>query len=321
MVDIRPYIARLDWHREPQGLYAPIDYALAEGGKRLRPTLALLACQLCGVEAGKAVQAALALEIFHNFTLLHDDVMDHASVRRGRPSVNKQFGDNTAILSGDEMLIEAYKQLQHYEPTLLAQLLPVFNKMASEVCEGQQYDMDFETMADEQVSKDDYMNMIRLKTSVLLAAALQMGAIVAGASKQQQEDLYTFGIHLGLAFQIQDDVLDVYGDERTFGKAIGGDICEGKKTYLFFAARDNATQEDKVLLRQMMALPSATAQERKHKIEQVTLLYNRLRAREEAMKLINDHTTQALNILSHFPQQEARQTLEQLAQQLLTRQS
>lgn len=321
MVDIRPYIARLDWHREPQGLYAPIDYALAEGGKRLRPTLALLACQLCGVEAGKAVQAALALEIFHNFTLLHDDVMDHASVRRGRPSVNKQFGDNTAILSGDEMLIEAYKQLQHYEPTLLAQLLLVFNKMASEVCEGQQYDMDFETMADEQVSKDDYMNMIRLKTSVLLAAALQMGAIVAGASKQQQEDLYTFGIHLGLAFQIQDDVLDVYGDERTFGKAIGGDICEGKKTYLFLAARDNATQEDKVILRQMMALPSATAQERKHKIEQVTLLYNRLRAREEAMKLINDHTTQALNILSHFPQQEARQTLEQLAQQLLTRQS
>lgn len=321
MVDIRPYIARLDWHREPQGLYAPIDYALAEGGKRLRPTLALLACQLCGVEAGKAVQAALALEIFHNFTLLHDDVMDHASVRRGRPSVNKQFGDNTAILSGDEMLIEAYKQLQHYEPTLLAQLLPVFNKMASEVCEGQQYDMDFETMADEQVSKDDYMNMIRLKTSVLLAAALQMGAIVAGASKQQQEDLFTFGIHLGLAFQIQDDVLDVYGDERTFGKAIGGDICEGKKTYLFLAARDNASQEDKVLLRQMMALPSATAQERKHKIEQVTLLYNRLRAREEAMKLINDHTTQALNILSHFPQQEARQTLEQLAQQLLTRQS
>lgn len=321
MVDIRPYIARLDWHREPQGLYAPIDYALAEGGKRLRPTLALLACQLCGVEAGKAVQAALALEIFHNFTLLHDDVMDHASVRRGRPSVNKQFGDNTAILSGDEMLIEAYKQLQHYEPTLLAQLLPVFNKMASEVCEGQQYDMDFETMADEQVSKDDYMNMIRLKTSVLLAAALQMGAIVAGASKQQQEDLYTFGIHLGLAFQIQDDVLDVYGDERTFGKAIGGDICEGKKTYLFLAARDNASQEDKVLLRQMMALPSATAQERKHKIEQVTLLYNRLRAREEAMTLINDHTTQALNILSHFPQQEARQTLEQLAQQLLTRQS
>lgn len=321
MVDIRPYIARLDWHREPQGLYAPIDYALAEGGKRLRPTLALLACQLCGVEAGKAVQAALALEIFHNFTLLHDDVMDHASVRRGRPSVNKQFGDNTAILSGDEMLIEAYKQLQHYEPTLLAQLLPVFNKMASEVCEGQQYDMDFETMADEQVSKDDYMNMIRLKTSVLLAAALQMGAIVAGASKQQQEDLFTFGIHLGLAFQIQDDVLDVYGDERTFGKAIGGDICEGKKTYLFLAARDNASQEDKVLLRQMMALPSATAQERKHKIEQVTLLYNRLRAREEAMTLINDHTTQALNILSHFPQQEARQTLEQLAQQLLTRQS
>lgn len=321
MVDIRPYIARLDWHREPQGLYAPIDHALAEGGKRLRPTLALLACQLCGVEAGKAVQAALALEIFHNFTLLHDDVMDHASVRRGRPSVNKQFGDNTAILSGDEMLIEAYKQLQHYEPTLLAQLLPVFNKMASEVCEGQQYDMDFETMADEQVSKDDYMNMIRLKTSVLLAAALQMGAIVAGASKQQQEDLFTFGIHLGLAFQIQDDVLDVYGDERTFGKAIGGDICEGKKTYLFLAARDNASQEDKVLLRQMMALPSATAQERKHKIEQVTLLYNRLRAREEAMTLINDHTTQALNILSHFPQQEARQTLEQLAQQLLTRQS
>lgn len=321
MIDIRPYIARLDWHRAPQGLYAPIDYALAEGGKRLRPTLALLACQLCGGDAQKAVPAALALEIFHNFTLLHDDVMDHALVRRGRLSVNKQFGDNTAILSGDEMLIEAYKQLQHYEPSLLAQLLPVFNKMASEVCEGQQYDMDFETIADEQVSKDDYMNMIRLKTSVLLAAALQMGAIVAGGSKQQQDDLYAFGIHLGLAFQIQDDVLDVYGDERTFGKVIGGDICEGKKTYLFLVARDNASEEEKALLRQMMALPSATAQERKHKIEQVTLLYNRLRAREEAMKGIEYHTTQALNILSRFPQQEAHQTLEQLAQQLLTRQS
>ncbi len=321
MLDIQSYIARLDWHREPVGLYAPIEYALEGGGKRLRPTLALLACELCGGEAEQAVPVALALEVFHNFTLLHDDVMDHASVRRGRPSVNKQFGDNTAILSGDEMIIEAYKLLQTYKPTMLSALLPVFNKMASEVCEGQQYDLDFETLDIAKVSKENYMNMIRLKTSVLLAAALQLGAIVAGASKQEQEHLYEVGVHLGLAFQIQDDVLDVYGDEATFGKAIGGDICEGKKTFVFLAAWDRGTEEDQRALSQAMALPSTTPQERQHKISEVTLLYNRLRAREEAIALIEQHTQQAIDLLASFPERQARQILNALAQQLLHRQS
>lgn len=321
MIDIRSYIARLDWQREPKGLYAPIGYALEGGGKRLRPTLALLGCELCGGHAEKAIPAALALEVFHNFTLLHDDVMDHACVRRSRASVNKQFGDNTAILSGDEMLIEAYKFLQSYEPALLAQLFPIFNKMASQVCEGQQYDMDFETKDESEVSLDDYMLMIRLKTSVLLAAALQMGALIGGGTKQQQEQLYEVGIRLGLAFQIQDDVLDVYGDERTFGKAIGGDICEGKKTFLYLAARDKALSADKKQLEQAMALPSATLEERQTKIREVTLLYNRLRAREEATKKIEQLTGQALELLTAFEDCEARQTLEVLARQLLERQS
>lgn len=321
MIDIRSYIARLDWQREPKGLYAPIGYALEGGGKRLRPTLALLGCELCGGDAEKAVPAALALEVFHNFTLLHDDVMDHACVRRSRASVNKQFGDNTAILSGDEMLIEAYKFLQSYEPDLLAQLLPIFNQMASEVCEGQQYDMDFETKDESEVSLNDYMLMIRLKTSVLLAAALQMGALIGGGTKQQQEQIYEVGIRLGLAFQIQDDVLDVYGDEQTFGKAIGGDICEGKKTFLYLTARDNASSAEKKQLLQLMALPSVSLEERQTKIREVTLLYNRLRAREEASKKIEQLTGQALELLTAFEDSEARQTLEILARQLLERQS
>lgn len=308
MIDIRTYIDQLDWQREPRGLYAPIEYALAGGGKRLRPTLALIGCAICGGKEQDAVAAALALEVFHNFTLLHDDVMDHASVRRGRPSVNKQFGQNAAILSGDEMLIEAYKLLHSYPSEQLAKLLPVFNKMASEVCEGQQYDMDFETRAEEEVTMEDYMEMIRLKTSVLLAAALQMGAIIGGGTDEQQRRLYEIGVRLGLAFQIQDDLLDVYGDERTFGKAIGGDIREGKKTFLYLAARAKATEEEKKMLRGK-------------DVREVTLLYNRLCAREEAEQKIAELTAQALDLLAVFPEGEAKQRLEALAKQLSDRQS
>lgn len=320
-MDINRYIEALNWSKEPKGLYEPIAYALSGGGKRLRPMLALLACDLCGGQKEDVLPAALALEVFHNFTLLHDDVMDHASVRRSRPSVNAKYDDNTAILSGDQMLIEAYKLIAKVPTDKQATVLSLFNEMATGVCEGQQLDMDFETMPLDKVSLEDYINMIRLKTSVLLAYALKIGAYVGGATKVQEQALYDFGLHLGLAFQIQDDVLDVYGDEATFGKAIGGDICEGKKTFVFLTARDNSDEATRQSLFEAMLLPSGTAEQRKEKITRVVSLYNRVRAREKAEAAIAEHTVQALKQLEAFPDSEAKQPLISLAEQLVTRQS
>ena len=228
MIDVNAEIGKLDWSREPQGLYEPIGYTLAAGGKRVRPQLALLATKLFGGNEEDVLPAALALEVFHNFTLLHDDVMDKAQVRRGRPTVHVKWNANTAILSGDQMMIEAYKLLSQVPENKLATTLRLFNQMATEICEGQQYDVDFESRED--VTIPEYMEMIRLKTSVLLATALRIGAYIAGATDEQQEQIYNYGIHLCLAFQIQDDMLDCYGDQATFGKAIGGDIAENKKT-------------------------------------------------------------------------------------------
>ena len=245
MVDIIKEIENLDWSKEPKGLYEPIAYTLASGGKRLRPTLALIAAEaivneglLNGDAIAHTVPAALALEIFHNFTLLHDDVMDRASVRRGRPTVHVKWDDNTAILSGDQMLIEAYKQLAQVPADKLPQVLKWFNEMATAICEGQQYDVDFEHQS--HVRIEDYMMMIEKKTSVLIANALRTGGYIAGANPAQQEALYQYGLHIGLAFQIQDDILDVYGDPKTFGKAIGGDICCNKKTILLLTALEQA---------------------------------------------------------------------------------
>ena len=248
-MDINKEIAALDWSKEPKGLYEPIAYALATGGKRLRPTLTLIAAEtiingglINGEAINQALPAALALEIFHNFTLLHDDVMDHAQVRRGRETVHVKWNDNTAILSGDQMLIEAYKQLSNVPADKLPQVLKWFNEMATGVCEGQQYDVDFEHMS--QVSIDDYMQMIEKKTSVLLAYAMQIGGYIAGADETQLQALYQYGLHIGLAFQIQDDILDVYGDPKTFGKAIGGDICCNKKTILLLHGDRPERRED-----------------------------------------------------------------------------
>lgn len=217
---------------EPRGLYAPIRYILEDGGKRIRPLLCLMGADVYGGEPEKALPAAVAVEVFHNFTLLHDDIMDKAELRRGRPAVHLKWGESGAILSGDAMLILAYRILQNGTPVYgagkLPGLLEVFNRAAMEVCQGQQYDMDFET-CDRPVTRDEYIGMIRLKTSVLLAAALEMGAVVGGASDAERRSLYDFGVNLGLAFQIQDDLLDTYGDAETFGKKIGGDIAAGKK--------------------------------------------------------------------------------------------
>ena len=322
MIDINKAIESLDWSKEPKGLYEPIAYTLASGGKRLRPTLALIAAESImngGLLNGDAIEntlpAALALEVFHNFTLLHDDVMDHAEVRRGRETVHVKWNENTAILSGDQMLIEAYKLLSNVPADKLPQVLKWFNEMATGICEGQQYDMDFEHMS--QVTIADYMKMIELKTSVLLANAMRIGGYIAGADETQQKALYQFGLHIGLAFQIQDDILDVYGDPKTFGKAIGGDICANKKTFLLLSAMETADAESKAeLLQWLMA-----TDRNEEKIAAVTAIYNRLNVREAAEATMEEHTSLALAQLDKLPQNEATEKLRVLAEKLATRKS
>jgi len=322
MIDINKTIESLDWSKEPKGLYEPIAYALASGGKRLRPQLALIAAETVingGLISGNALEdvvpAALALEIFHNFTLLHDDVMDKAPVRRGRPTVHVKWNDNTAILSGDQMLIEAYKQLAGVPADKLPQVLKWFNEMATGICEGQQLDVDFEHVSN--VSIADYMKMIELKTSVLLAYAMKIGGYIAGATPAQQEALYQYGLHIGLAFQIQDDILDVYGDPATFGKTIGGDICCNKKTFLLLTALENANAEDKAELLQWLL----TTDRNEEKIAGVKAIYNRLEVREIGESVMEEHTAQALAQLDKLPQNNATEQLRRLAEQLATRKS
>ena len=299
-MDIHSALQQLDWNRAPKGLYEPIGYALSAGGKRMRPQLALLACRIFGGNEQEVMPAALALEVFHNFTLLHDDVMDHAKVRRGRPCVHVRWNENTAILSGDQMLIEAYKLLAQVPKDKLSHTLELFNQMATGICEGQQYDVDFETQ--EQVTLEDYMQMIRLKTAVLLGTALEIGGYIAGADEQHQHTLYEIGITLGLAFQIEDDYLDCFGDEKTFGKAIGGDILEGKKTYM----------------RLMAEKLDPTFVYRKD-IEWITNQYREIGVDTVARKTIQQTTDQALDLIQKLPQNDATQQLREMAQKLATR--
>lgn len=313
MIDIEKAIAALDWKREPYGLYEPIEYTLASGGKRLRPRLVLLAAEMFGGKEERVLPAALAIEVFHNFTLLHDDVMDKADIRRGRPTVHVRWNDNTAILSGDQMVIEAYTLLNRVPADRLSETLRLFNKMATEICEGQQYDMEFEGR--EQVSIEEYMQMIRLKTSVLLATALQIGAYVAGANAAQQKALYEYGINIGLAFQIQDDILDVYGDPRTFGKAIGGDICCNKKTYMLLTALQRADDETRAELEQWLQ----TQDKSDEKIQAVTDIYTRTGAREVCETVMQLHTHEALSQLNALPQNDATEQLRKLAEKLVMR--
>ena len=322
MVDINKEIESLNWQKEPRGLYEPIEYALASGGKRVRPTLALIAAEAIvngGLINGDAIEqtlpAALALEVFHNFTLLHDDVMDRAEVRRGRPTVHVKWNDNTAILSGDQMLIEAYKLLSDVPADKLPQVLKWFNEMATGICEGQQYDVDFEHMS--QVTITDYMKMIELKTSVLLANAMRIGGYIAGATPVQQEALYRYGLHLGLAFQVQDDILDVYGDPKTFGKAIGGDICCNKKTALLISALENADAESKAELLQWIM----TTDRNEEKIAAVTAIYNRLGVRQICEAIMEEHTSLALAQLDKLPQNDSTERLRVMAEQLAMRKS
>ena len=313
MLDINKAIESLNWDKEPKGLYAPIAYALASGGKRIRPTLALIASEMFGGKEEDVLPAALALEVFHNFTLLHDDVMDRASVRRGRPTVHVQWDDNTAILSGDQMLIEAYKLLAQVPGDKVQKTLEMFNEMATGICEGQQYDVDFEHRNDVRI--EEYMKMIELKTSVLLANALRTGAYIAGANDAQQEALYRYGIHTGLAFQIEDDLLDVYGDPKTFGKAIGGDICCNKKTFLLLTALETADSESKAELEKWLAV----SDRKEEKIAAVTAIYDRLGVRHAAEAAMEEHTAIAIRQLDLLPQNKATDQLRALAEKLVNR--
>ena len=314
MMDINHEIAKLNWEREPKGLYAPIAYTMAAGGKRVRPQLAMIACGIFGGNEQEVAPAAMALEVFHNFTLLHDDVMDKAEVRRGRPTVHIQWNENTAILSGDQMMIEAYKLLAEVPESKLHKVLRLFNKMATEICEGQQYDVDFESQ--EHVTIEEYLKMIRLKTSVLLATALQIGSYLAGANEAQQEALYQFGINVGLAFQIQDDILDVWGDPKTFGKAVGGDISCNKKTYVYLTAQKLADDE---LTEELHQWYGSVLDDNTDKIAAVKGLFEQLNVRAACEAVVEDYTQKALLILDTLPQNAATEQLRQLANKLNTR--
>ncbi len=312
---IEQQLQNIDWNIAPRELYQPIGYALESGGKRLRPTLVLMACELFGGSRTEALPAALAIEIFHNFTLLHDDVMDCADVRRGRPTVHRKWDTNTAILSGDAMMIKAYEQLQRLPEKTLYQVLPIFTQTALQVCEGQQFDINFERC--EEVSLTEYYNMIRLKTAVLLAAALKIGAIVGGASEKDAELLYNYGIEVGIAFQQKDDYLDTFGDEKTFGKRIGGDILCGKKTFLLINALDRANNAQRAEIHQTLAdknLPEA------EKIAKITDIYQQLDISKLCEEAIEARYQQAVAILHQISDaKNSLQPLEKLAEKLVDR--
>ena len=292
--------------RSPEGLFAPIDYTLRLGGKRIRPLLACAAATAFTEAWQRALPVAVALEIFHNFTLLHDDLMDRSPLRRGQETVYRRWGDNTAILSGDAMSIEAYASLAEVaDKSLLAELLPRFSQMALEVCIGQQYDMEFETRSEVRV--EEYMEMIRLKTSVLLGSSLELGALVGGATAEQARALYAVGIQLGLAFQVQDDLLDVYGDEKTFGKPIGGDIVNAKKTLLLLYTLEQLQGED---LKRLQEILTYTPEERRTYIDEVRALYDKAGTRLYAEVEIERLTSEAYHGVEQLPlREEGRELL------------
>lgn len=301
---------------EPRALFEPIGYTLSLGGKRVRPLLCLLATRLYSDNIATALPIARALEVFHNFTLLHDDLMDKSPIRRGQPTVYRKWNDNTAILSGDAMSIEAYRSLEGIEnPQLLFRVLPFFNKMAIEICKGQQYDMDFEER--EHVSVAEYIEMIRLKTAVLLGAALRLGALAAGTYDSDAQILDEVGQALGLAFQIQDDYLDVYGDEKTFGKPIGGDIMNGKKTLMLLYTQAKLEREDRAELDRLMQLGQEHKEER---ISGVRRLYDKAGTPIYAQHEIERLTQEALTKLRGLGlKQERLEPLYQLFDKLTTR--
>ncbi len=278
--------------KEPRNLYQPIDYILQLGGKRLRPVLTLMTADIFDVDYKLALPAAMAVEVFHNFSLIHDDIMDDAPLRRGQVTVHEKWNINTGILSGDAMLILAYQYFENYQPKTFRKLAKLFSKTALEVCEGQQYDVDFETRND--VTITEYLKMIEYKTAVLVAAAMKMGAIIAQTSKENSRLIYDFGLNLGLAFQLQDDYLDAFGDPETFGKQVGGDIIENKKTYLYLKAIEFSKMDEKELLTQLF---SVQLEDNESKIKAVKEIFNSTGASVATQKAIEVFTLKAFETL------------------------
>lgn len=312
---VNAHIESLTFNTKPETLFEPISYILSLGGKRIRPALSLMSYNLYKDDLERVIPIALAIEIFHNFTLLHDDLMDRADMRRGKPTVHTKWNDNTAVLSGDAMLIEAYKEIAKTDSQFLAEALELFSTTATEICCGQQYDMEFEQRMD--VSIAEYIEMIRLKTAVLLGCALKEGAIAAGASKEDGDNLYEFGINVGLGFQLKDDLLDVYGDSKTFGKRIGGDILCNKKTYLLINALTDPSTKDEIII--WMNKEDAAEEE---KIKAVTEIYNKLGLKEKSENLINDYCNKAIANLDKVNVAKARKDeLYKLAINLMSRTS
>ncbi len=312
---IEKHIRQLEFKNPPAELYNPIKYTINSNGKRIRPVLTLLVCQMFCKKIDKAISPALGLEVFHNFTLLHDDIMDNAPVRRGLPTVHEKWDANTAILSGDTMMIEAYKLISMAPDYCLRSTLEVFSKTASQVCEGQMFDMQFEKK--NNVSEAEYIEMIRLKTSVLLAASLKIGAIIAKAPQKQADLLYEFGINLGLAFQLKDDWLDVYSDPKKFGKKTGGDIVENKKTYLLIKAFEKADNNNK---KHLISWINKTEFKEAEKIASVKNIYNELNISEITLKKAEYYSQKAFDCLRKVdaPNRQ-KQQLTELTKYLLGR--
>lgn len=308
-------IKNIGYDDSPQSLFAPIAYILSVGGKRIRPALALMACNLYNEDIAPALPVALGIEVFHNFTLLHDDLMDKAEMRRGKPSVHIKWDDNTAILSGDAMLTEAYRLMAKVDAKYLPRILDLFSHTATEIYTGQQYDMEFEQRMD--VTEPEYIEMIRLKTAVLLGCALKQGAIVTDAPEADMKNLYDFGINIGLGFQLKDDLLDVYGDPKTFGKKIGGDILCNKKTFLLI----NALADDSVKDELQMWI-NKTSFEEAEKINAVRNIYDKLNLKQKSEELIKSYSQKAIACLDLVQvAKERKQELYFLADSLISRNS
>ena len=301
--------------KEPKGLYDPITYILSLGGKRLRPVLTLMTTEIFDVDYKKALNAATAIEVFHNFSLIHDDIMDDAPLRRGKETVHEKWDLNTGILSGDAMLILAYQYFEEYEPHIFQKLAKLFSKTALEVCEGQQYDVDFETRDDVTIA--EYLKMIEYKTAVLVGAAMKMGAIVAETSEENANLIYEFGINLGIAFQLQDDYLDAFGDPKTFGKQIGGDIIENKKTYLYLKAMEFSEKQNIEMLSHLFSIQPS---DNSNKISSVKTIFNESGASKATQEAILNYTQKAFVTLSKIEiSEEKKKVLRAFGEQLMNR--
>lgn len=309
------YLEAFSKEREPKNLYEPINYILKLGGKRLRPVLTLMAAEIFNCDYKKALDAALSIEVFHNFSLVHDDIMDDAPIRRGKQTVHEKWDLNTGILSGDAMLIMAYRLFENYEPETFQALAKLFSKTALEVCEGQQYDVDFEIRDD--VTIPEYLKMIEYKTAVLVGAAMKMGAIIAKASEKDQNSIYEFGRLLGIAFQLQDDYLDAFGDPETFGKQVGGDIIENKKTYLYLKANAFLSASESIQLQQLY---SVNLEDNEEKINTVKAFFVSSGSAETTKKEIANYTSKAFSVLEALSISDEKKTLlQQFGNTLMTR--